>query len=85
MVEELILAFPRMVVEAEDAQQRGLPCAARPHDRDEFALGDVEVDLAQDVSETGLGLEALFHVLEPDHWYRAAGFRGGGLRIIIHR
>ena len=50
LVEE-IFAFPSVIVHSEDMKQRGFAGAGRSHHRDELALGDVDVDVAQDIKE----------------------------------
>src|SRR6266704_2047407 len=66
----MIFPLPRAVVEADDAEQGGFARAARTHDGDELAFGDVEVDLAQQVSESRLGLHRFFQVSEVDHKFQ---------------
>jgi len=44
---DLDLARRRRVEAADEIEQRGLARARRPHQRDEVALGDVEVDAVQ--------------------------------------
>lgn len=61
------LAFPRVIVHSENAEQYGFPRARRPHDGDELALGDVQIDLPQDIGEARLRLVTLFEVAEFDH------------------
>src|SRR5437660_8072530 len=67
LVEQMVLALPRVVVEADNAEQRRFARAARSHDGDELAFGDVEVDLAQKVSEPGFRLHRFFKVQQFDH------------------
>ena len=50
LIEEVVLAGPGAVVHADDVEQRRLAGARRPHDRDELALLDVDVDAPQHVA-----------------------------------
>ena len=57
---QLVLAAPVGVVHPENVQQRRLPRSRRPHDRDEFAGLDVEVDATQQERFAGAGLDRTF-------------------------
>src|SRR5262245_7235490 len=46
-----IFALPAVVVHPENVQQRRFTGARWPHDRNEFAFGDVQIDITQDVEE----------------------------------
>jgi hypothetical protein len=67
MLQEVILAFPCVVVETKNPQQGRFPSPGRPHDGDKVAVRDVEDDLTQDVCETRLGLVTFLNVSQPDH------------------
>src|SRR5215468_5349635 len=62
------LPFPSMVVHPKDSQERRFSCAGWPHDSDEFVFRDVQNYLAQHISESSSGLEALFNVSKLNHW-----------------
>ena len=66
LVEEVVLAGPRAVVHADDVQQRRLAGARRPHDRDELAFLDVDVDAAQHVAAARAVRVGLLDVAQPD-------------------
>ncbi len=53
------LALVGDVESRDEVQQRRLAAARRPHDRDELARRDVEVDAAQRAHRRELGLERL--------------------------
>ena len=63
-LEQRELAAARHLQQAEQAQQRALAGAGRPHQEDEVATRQLEVQLAQD-----LGAVAIAHrnVVEPEH------------------
>jgi len=67
MVHQIVLAGPITVVHAEEMQQRGFAGSRRPHDGDELAFFDVQVDAAQDVSLGGAVFEVLFNVTKLNH------------------
>jgi hypothetical protein len=46
---------PAVVMHPEDMQERGFAGAGRAHDRDELALFDLEVDVAQNIKKPALG------------------------------
>ena len=48
-VVEIVFAIPRLIVHADDVQQRRFSGARRAHDRDELARLDVEIDAPQHV------------------------------------
>ena len=65
---EEIFAGPGVIVHPEDVEQRRFAGAGRPHDGNEVAFVDLQVDVAQDVKEFALRerVEA-FEVFELDH------------------
>ena len=67
LIEEVKLAGPGAVVHSDKMQQGGLTRARRPHDGDELALLDIDVDASQDegFADT-MGVE-LLDVAELDH------------------
>jgi len=85
VVEKHELSFPRVIVHAQHAQQRGLPCARRPHDRHELALRDIQIDLPQHIGETSFRLEALFDVSELYHSSRLSLVFGTAAHFIPKR
>src|SRR5690606_10442777 len=50
----------------DDAEQGALAAPARADQRDELALGDVEVDAAERLDHLSPSLEPLRHTLDPD-------------------
>ena len=46
-----VFALPAVIVHPENVQQRRFTCARRTHDRNKFAFGDVQIDIAQDVEK----------------------------------
>ena len=78
LVDEVVLAGPRAVVHAEDVEQRRLAGARRPHDRDELALLDVEVDAAQDVGAADAVRVRLLDVAQRDEHLQGFLTRPGG-------
>jgi hypothetical protein len=78
------LSFPTVIVHPQDTQQGRFPCPRGPHDSDEFAFRDVQIDLPKHITESGLGFETLLHIAEPNH--RGAGFHGSiFFSIYFHR
>jgi hypothetical protein len=67
VLEELVLARPRPIEHADDPEERGLSRARRPHDRDELALTDVEVDASEYPGARRTGVEGLLDAAERDH------------------
>src|SRR5436190_12524304 len=65
---EVKFAVPRLVVHADDMQQRRLTGAGRPHDRDELAHLDVEIDAPQHIVLVYALREKFFDVAKADHW-----------------
>ena len=65
--EKPVLAGRRFVEHAHDVQQRRLAGAARPHDRQELPLLDLEVHVAQHVGPEGAGPVVLLDVAHLDH------------------
>ena len=55
LAEKVEFTGPAVVQHAQHGEQGGLARARRPHDRDELALADVEVDLAEHVRPAGAG------------------------------
>ena len=72
LVHEVVLAGPRAVVHAEDVQQRRLAGARRPHDRDELAFLDVDVDAAQHVGAADAVRVRLLDVAQRDQHLRSS-------------
>ena len=64
LIHEVVLAGPGRVVHAENVQERRLAGARRPHDRDELAILDVEIDAAQHVGASDAVGKGLFDVPE---------------------
>src|SRR5690606_2712781 len=73
MAHEPVLALPARVQHAQDAEQRGLASAGRPHDGEELAFTDVQVDLPQDVRASRLRLVVPLDAAQPDHRDSARG------------
>ncbi len=69
LVEEPVVAFGRVVEQPDDVQQRRLAAAGRPHDGDEIALVDLEVDAVQGDGLDLVGAIDLEHVVELEHGY----------------
>src|SRR5439155_896051 len=67
LAQEVELTGPGVVEHAEDAEQGGLPRPRRPHDGDELALPDREVDPAEHVAPRGAGLVRALDVAQLDH------------------
>ena len=61
---QLVLAAPVGVVHAEDVKERRLPRSRRPHDRDELAGLDVEVDAPKQKRFARAGFHGFFEILE---------------------
>ena len=74
---ELVDAARRPVEAPEDVHQRALAGAARPDDRDELALLDLEVDLAERAHRSRAGLVVLLDATERDE----RGFDHGAQNI----
>src|SRR5262245_21435821 len=63
-----IFALPAVIVHPEDVQQRRFPGGRRSHDRDKFAFGDIEIDIAQDIEKFLLPQRVpAFETTELDH------------------
>ncbi len=54
-VVEPVLAQPLIVEQGENIEERGFARAGRPHDGEEFALFDFEIDAAEDPGLAGSG------------------------------
>src|SRR5256885_294 len=67
---EIVFSFPRVIVEADNAEQRRFTGTAWPHDGHEFALVDLKRDLAQDICRAGACREAFFDVAKLNHFFR---------------
>jgi hypothetical protein len=67
MARKVVEAGPARVQHAHDAQQRGFTGPARPHDGDEFAFFDGQIDLAKHPGPGRAGLVEFLDVLELDH------------------
>jgi hypothetical protein len=67
VLEQAILARPRVVQHAEDRKQRRLAGARRAHDRNEVAPLDLQVDAPQHEGLARLRFVDLLDVLELDH------------------
>ena len=65
--EKPVFAGSRLVEHTEDVQQGAFPGAAGAHDADKFALGNVRVDITQDVRFDGAILIIAFDVFEFEH------------------
>src|SRR3954452_24973095 len=66
-IQELELAGPGAIQHPEDAQQGRLPRAGRPHDRDELAFLDLQVDAAQHVTPAIAAFIELLEVPKCNH------------------
>jgi hypothetical protein len=63
-----IFAFPAVIVHPEDVQQRRFACTGRTHHGHEFAFGDIQIDIAQDVEKFLLAQRiSAFEETEFDH------------------
>src|ERR1700689_3994969 len=48
VLEQIVFALPGAVEHADDAHERGFSRAGWPHDGDEFAVFNIEIDAAKD-------------------------------------
>src|SRR6202521_4282606 len=62
LIEEIIFAGPRAVQHADDAEQRGLPCARRAHEVDEFTSLKIQRDAAQNEKLASPRIECFFKI-----------------------
>ena len=70
-VPEEIFARPSVIVHAEDIKKGRFASAGWPHDRDEIALGYIQIDIAEDVKELSFGQRInSFDMLKLDHCLR---------------
>src|SRR5436305_1978061 len=82
-VVEEVFAVPRVIVHADDMEQRRLAGAGRPHDRYELARLDVEINAPQHKVLRQSLREIFFDVAKADHlnltWHAhpARGSRAG--------
>ncbi len=67
VIGKLKVALPGAVEHSNDAHERGLACAGWPHNGDEFALTDFEVDPAQDPRFASAGFIKLFDIDHSNH------------------
>ena len=70
-----VLALGRRVQQPEDRQQRRLPAARRPGDRDVLAALDLQVNARQGVGLDFVGEEHLRHAVEMDERLSGSGHR----------
>ena len=63
-VVQQVLAFGRRIEQTENRQQRRLPAARRPGDRDVLALADFHVNAREGVRLDLVGVEHLGHTIE---------------------
>src|SRR5262249_16848525 len=65
---EKIFAGPAVIVHSENVEQRRFAGARRPHHRNELALRNFDIDVAQDVEEFSLRQRiTAFETLELNH------------------
>src|SRR5262249_4154231 len=63
-----IFALPTVVVHSENVQKRRFTSARRTHDRNKFAFGDVQIDIAQDIEKFLLPQRVpAFEIFKSDH------------------
>jgi hypothetical protein len=65
---EVVLTLPRVIVHSQDVQQSRFAGARRPHDRNEFAGLDVEVDPPQDIVFRQALRKIFLDVAKTNHW-----------------
>ena len=46
-----VFALPAVIVHPENVQERRFTCARRAHDRNKFAFGDIQIDIAKDIEK----------------------------------
>jgi hypothetical protein len=61
-LQKIIFAGPGRIVHAEQVKECRLPRPGRTHNGDEFALFDIEIDAAKNISLGGTVFEKLFDV-----------------------
>src|SRR5678816_595496 len=64
---EKVFTSPRLIVHAEDMEQRRLPSAGWPHDRDKLSGFNIEIDAPQDISLGWSVRKCLFNAAQTDH------------------
>src|SRR6267154_4136162 len=64
---EMIFPAPCLIVHAQDVQQGRFTGTRRPHDRNELALLNVQIDAAQHIRLCHTVRKRLFDVAQPDH------------------
>src|SRR5579859_8120392 len=64
---KVILACPLIVEHAQDAHQRRLARPRRSHDGEKFALGDLEIDPAQQPNRARRGPDRFLHTAQLNH------------------
>ena len=64
---EVKLALPRVVMQSKNRKKSRFTRSRRPHDGDEFALDNIQIDLSEHVGKTGLRFGAPFDVPDFDH------------------
>jgi len=64
---QLVRAGARRVEQAEDVEQRALAGSRRAHDRDELAVGDIHLDVAQHVQAVSAHLVVLVDLVKAQH------------------
>src|SRR5437867_9305251 len=68
---EKIFTGPSVIVHSEDVKQRRFAGAGRPHHRDELALRNFDLDVAQDVKKLPMPQRVIsLKIPEPDHGRR---------------
>ncbi len=68
LLAEPVLAFPLIIEKSEHIEERRLARSRRPHNGDEFAFANFQVDAAQDPGLSGGGFVAAFDAFELDHF-----------------
>jgi len=69
LFEEVELSGPCSVEHADDAQESGLSGARRPHDGDELALVDIEVDAAEKEEFVRARFDCFFEITQLNQWF----------------
>ena len=64
---EHVGAACRAIEHAHHVEQRRLAAARRPHDRDEFAVGDIEIDIVERGRFDGVGAVGLRQASHGEH------------------
>ena len=81
VIGEVIFAFPRAVQHADDAHERGFAGAGGPHDGDEIAFANFEVDAAEHPGLPCSGFVKFFYINQLDQethlrWFTSKIIRG---------